>query len=50
MGPQDPFDDGANGDPDSSLGEDDETGFDDDPFGDDPQFEPDDGFDDALGG
>lgn len=47
-GPEDDFDDETNGDPDSLLGEEDESGFDefasDHP---DPFVEPDDGFDDA---
>lgn len=48
-GPEDEFDDEANGDPDSCEGEEDEAGFDDDPFGVEPLFEEDDGFDDAEG-
>lgn len=46
-----PFDesDEVNHDPDSFVGEEDETGFDDDPGGAEPQFADDDGLDDAGG-
>ena len=48
-GPEDEVDEEVNGDPDSTLGEDDEEGFDDDPFGVEPLFVEDDGLDDAEG-
>lgn len=35
-GPEDDIDVAVNGDPDSTLGEDDEAGFDDDPYGEEP--------------
>ena len=47
-GPEDEADDEVNGDPDSTLGEDDESGFDDGPDEPDPLFADDDGFDDAA--
>jgi hypothetical protein len=47
VGPEDEFDPEVNGDPTSTLGDDDETGFDDDPWGDDPSFEGDDDEDEA---
>ncbi len=48
-GPEDEPDDEVNGDPDSTLGEDDERGFDDGPDEPEPLFADDDGFDDAEG-
>ncbi len=46
-GPLDELDEEANGDPGSTLGEDDDTGFDDDPWGAEPQVADDGGFDGA---
>lgn len=48
-GPEDESDDEVNGDPDSTLGEEDESGFDDGPDEPEPLFVDDDGFDDAEG-
>ena len=48
-GPEDEADVEVNGDPDSTLGEEDEIGFDDGPDEPDPLFVDDDGFDDAEG-
>jgi hypothetical protein len=48
-GPEDEADDEVNGDPDSTLGEEDERGFDGGPDEPDPLFVDDDGFDDAEG-
>ena len=48
-GPEDESDDEVNGDPDSTLGEEDESGFDDGPDEPEPLFDDDDGFDDAEG-
>lgn len=39
VGPEDEFDPEVNGDPSSTLGDDDEEGFDDDPYGDEPDFD-----------
>ena len=48
-GPEDEPDEEVNGDPDSTLGEDDESGFDEAFLWDDWQAYHDDGFDDAEG-
>lgn len=46
-GPEDEFDDETNGDPDSTVGEEDESGFDEMWDWGSPAFDEDDGFDDA---
>ncbi len=46
-GPEDEFDDETSGDPDSLVGDEDESGFDEGPDQPDPLFVADDGFDDA---
>ena len=48
-GPEDESDDEVNGDPDSRVGEEDESGFDDGPDEPEPLFVDDDGLDDAEG-
>ena len=48
-GPEDESDDEVNGDPDSMVGEEDESGFDDGPDEPEPLFVDDDGLDDAEG-
>jgi len=49
IGPDDEFDEEANGDPDSTLGEEAECVFDDTPDEPEPLFAEDDGYDDAEG-